>query len=46
MTTPEPRSAIYILANMMGAAFTVSSALMMLIVCKMVNLSINYGNAT
>ncbi|MUG92886.1 PAS domain S-box protein [Scytonema sp. UIC 10036] len=46
MTAPEPRSAMYILANIMGAAYTVSSELMMLIACKMVNLSINYGNAT
>uniref|UniRef100_UPI00145FA730 PAS domain S-box protein n=1 Tax=Brasilonema sp. UFV-L1 TaxID=2234130 RepID=UPI00145FA730 len=46
MTAPEPLAAMYILANIMGAAFTVSSALMMLIACKMVNLSINYGNAT
>ncbi|YAF99109.1 MAG: PAS domain S-box protein (plasmid) [Nodularia sp. CChRGM 3473] len=46
MTAPEPLAAMYILANIMGAAYTVSSELMMLIACKMVNLSINYGNAT
>ncbi|MCC5653487.1 PAS domain S-box protein [Nostoc sp. XA013] len=46
MTAPEPLAAMYILANIMGVAYTVSSELMMLIACKMVNLSINYGNAT
>jgi PAS domain S-box-containing protein len=46
MTAPELLAAMYILANIMGAAYTVSSELMMLIACKMVNLSINYGNAT
>jgi predicted ATPase len=46
MTAPEPRSAICILANIVAAADMVSPALMVLITCKMVNLSINYGNAT
>ncbi|KYC40767.1 hypothetical protein WA1_24340 [Scytonema hofmannii PCC 7110] len=46
MTAPEPLAAIYILANISGAAFIVSPALLILIVCKRVNLSINYGNAT
>ncbi|MBW4567376.1 MAG: PAS domain S-box protein [Tolypothrix carrinoi HA7290-LM1] len=46
MTAPEPRSAIYILANIVAAANMVSPALMILIVCKMVNLSLDYGNAT
>nr|WP_199317134.1 hypothetical protein [Chroococcidiopsis sp. [FACHB-1243]] len=46
MTAPEPLAAIYILANIVAAAFFVSPALMILIACKMVNLSINYGNAT
>ena len=46
MTASEPLAAMYILANILGAAYTVSSELMMLIACKMVNLSINYGNAT
>jgi PAS domain S-box-containing protein len=45
MTAPKPLAAIYILANIVGAAFMGSPALMILIVCKMVNLSINYGNA-
>lgn len=46
MTTPEPLAAIYILTNIVAAAFMVSPALMILITCKMVNLSIDYGNAT
>ncbi|MEP1077750.1 PAS domain S-box protein [Leptolyngbya sp. PL-A3] len=46
MTAPEPLAAMYILVNIVVAANMVSSALMILIVCKMVNLSINYGNAT
>ena len=46
MTAPEPLAAIYILTNIAIAANIVSTALMILIVCKMVNLSINYGNAT
>ncbi|HEY9846737.1 MAG TPA: AAA family ATPase, partial [Candidatus Caenarcaniphilales bacterium] len=45
MTEPVPLAAIYILANTVGAAFMVSPALMVLIVCKMVNLSIAHGNA-
>ncbi|HEY9604880.1 MAG TPA: AAA family ATPase [Allocoleopsis sp.] len=46
MTAPEPLAAIYILSSVVAAAFMVSPTLMVLIVCKMVNLSINYGNAT
>ena len=46
MTAPEPLAAIYILANIVVTSATVSPALMILIVCKMVNLSIEYGNAT
>lgn len=46
MTAPEPLAAIYILTNIVAAAFMVSPALMILIACKMVNLSIDYGNAT
>ncbi|MBE9106290.1 serine/threonine-protein kinase PknK, partial [Nostoc cf. edaphicum LEGE 07299] len=46
MTAPEPLAAMYILVNIVVAANMVSPALMILIVCKMVNLSINYGNAT
>ncbi|MGL4622421.1 MAG: AAA family ATPase [Chroococcidiopsis sp.] len=46
MTAPEPRSAMYILANMGAAAFIMSPALMILIVCKTVNLSLDYGNTT
>jgi predicted ATPase len=44
MTAPEPLAAMSILADMAAAAFVASPALMVLIVCKMVNLSINYGN--
>ncbi len=46
MTAPEPLAAMYILANITGAACMVSPALLILIECKMVNLSIDYGNAT
>jgi PAS domain S-box-containing protein len=46
MTEPVPLAAIYILASIVGAAFMVSPALMVLVVCKMVNLSIDNGNAT
>ncbi|MBW4685483.1 MAG: PAS domain S-box protein [Komarekiella atlantica HA4396-MV6] len=46
MTAPEPLAAMSILANISGAAFIVSPALLILIVCKRVNLSLDYGNAT
>ncbi|MBG1245115.1 AAA family ATPase [Nostoc sp. NZL] len=46
MTAPEPLAAISILSSVVAAAFMVSPNLMALIVCKMVNLSIKYGNAT
>ncbi|MDV2994905.1 MAG: Serine/threonine-protein kinase PknD [Chroococcidiopsis sp. SAG 2025] len=46
MTAPEPLAAMYILANIAGAAFIMSPALLILTVCKRVNLSIEYGNAT
>ncbi|QHG20357.1 AAA family ATPase [Nostoc sp. ATCC 53789] len=45
MIEPVPLAAIYILVSTVGAAFNVSPALMVLIVCKMVNLSIANGNA-
>ncbi len=45
MTEAVPLAAIYILVSTLGAAFNVSPALMVLIVCKMVNLSIAHGNA-
>ncbi|RCJ27451.1 serine/threonine protein kinase [Nostoc sp. ATCC 43529] len=45
MTAPEPLAAMSILANIGAAAFIVSPALVILITCKAVNLSINYGNA-
>ncbi|KAB8318675.1 PAS domain S-box protein [Tolypothrix campylonemoides VB511288] len=46
MTAPEPLAAIYILTNIVAAANMVSPALLILIVCRMVNLSLDYGNAT
>ncbi|MFN6449320.1 MAG: PAS domain S-box protein, partial [Nostoc sp. DedSLP05] len=46
MTAPEPLAAMYIMANVAATAHMMSPALMILIVCKMVNLSISYGNAT
>ncbi|MEH2076506.1 MAG: AAA family ATPase [Nostoc sp.] len=46
MTAPEPLAAMYILANLGSPAYIMSPALLILIVCKMVNLSISYGNAT
>ncbi|MCC3422411.1 MAG: AAA family ATPase [Microcoleus sp. PH2017_29_MFU_D_A] len=45
MTAPEPLAAIYILANIGAVAFIVSPALQILIACRMVNLSLDYGNA-
>ncbi|NEU78086.1 PAS domain S-box protein [Nostoc sp. UIC 10630] len=45
MTAPEPLAAIYILANIGAAAFIRSPALFMLTTGKMVNLSLDYGNA-
>jgi predicted ATPase/signal transduction histidine kinase/GAF domain-containing protein/tRNA A-37 threonylcarbamoyl transferase component Bud32 len=46
MTEPVPLAAIHILVSTIGAAFNVTPALMVLIVCKMVNLSIAHGNAS
>jgi predicted ATPase/signal transduction histidine kinase/GAF domain-containing protein/tRNA A-37 threonylcarbamoyl transferase component Bud32 len=45
MTEPVPLAVIYILASIVGTAFVVAPALMVLIVCKMVNVLIAYGNA-
>ncbi|GAP99914.1 AAA family ATPase [Leptolyngbya sp. NIES-2104] len=45
MTAPRPLAAIYILGSIISTAFFVSPALTILITCKMVNLSISYGNA-
>lgn len=45
MTEPVPLAAMYILVSTVGAAFNTSPPLMVLIVCKMVNLSIAHGNA-
>ncbi|MBD2536980.1 GAF domain-containing protein, partial [Nostoc flagelliforme FACHB-838] len=46
IAAPEPLAAISILSNMVSAAFITLPALWILIVCKRVNLSINYGNTT
>jgi predicted ATPase len=46
MTATELLAAMSILSNIVSTAFMVSPALMILMVCKMVNLSIDYGNAT
>jgi PAS domain S-box-containing protein len=45
MTESVPLAAIYILVSTVGAAFNVTPALMVLMVCQMVNLSISHGNA-
>ncbi|MEP0891646.1 AAA family ATPase [Leptolyngbya sp. PL-A3] len=45
MSGPEPLAAIHILASIVASAFMVSPALLILIVCRMVNLSLSYGNA-
>ncbi|MBD2463559.1 AAA family ATPase [Oscillatoria sp. FACHB-1407] len=45
MTEPLPLAAIYTLVSTVGSAFNVKPALMVLIVCKMVDLSIAHGNA-
>ncbi|MBW4528660.1 MAG: PAS domain S-box protein [Phormidium tanganyikae FI6-MK23] len=45
IAAPEPLAAMSILASMRSAAFITLPALFMLITCKAVNLSINYGNA-
>nr|WP_206755705.1 AAA family ATPase [Leptolyngbya sp. FACHB-671] len=44
IAAPEPLAAITILANIGSAAFITLPALWILIICKTVNLSINYGN--
>ncbi|MBW4594472.1 MAG: AAA family ATPase [Brasilonema angustatum HA4187-MV1] len=46
MTALEPLAAMNILTNIAVTASMVSPAVMILIVCKMVDLSLNYGNAT
>ncbi|MDZ7950748.1 AAA family ATPase [Nostoc sp. DedQUE09] len=45
MTEPVPLAAIYILVGIYSSAFISAPALMVLIICKIVNLSIAYGNA-
>ncbi len=44
IAAPEPLAAITILSNIGSAAFITLPALWILIICKTVNLSINYGN--
>ncbi|HIK15353.1 MAG TPA: PAS domain S-box protein [Leptolyngbyaceae cyanobacterium M33_DOE_097] len=44
IAVPEPLAAITILSNIGSAAFITLPALWILIICKTVNLSINYGN--
>jgi len=44
MVAPEPLAAIYILGMCVYCIFCVTA--LMLITCRMVNLSINHGNAT
>jgi len=46
MTKPEPLAALYILSSIAPAAYVAAPTVMLLIVCKMVNLSLKYGNAT
>ena len=46
MTEPEPQAALYILLSISSAAYIAAPTLMLLIVLSMVNLSIQYGNAT
>ncbi|MBD2465550.1 AAA family ATPase [Oscillatoria sp. FACHB-1407] len=45
MTEPVPLAAVYILAGIYTPAFISTPALMVLIICKIVNLSIAHGNA-
>ncbi|MBD2078203.1 AAA family ATPase, partial [Phormidium sp. FACHB-592] len=45
MTAPVPLAAVYILAGIYTPAFISTPALMVLIICKIVNLSIAHGNA-
>ncbi|MDV2997481.1 MAG: Serine/threonine-protein kinase PknD [Chroococcidiopsis sp. SAG 2025] len=45
MTEPVPLAAIYILVGIYSPAFISAPALMVLIICKIVNLSIAHGNA-
>jgi PAS domain S-box-containing protein len=45
MTEPVPLAAIYILVGIYSSAFISAPALMVLIICKIVNLSIAHGNA-
>ena len=46
MTEPEPLAVMYILSSIAPAAYVAVPTVMLLIACKMVNLSLKYGNAT
>ncbi|MCW6053588.1 AAA family ATPase [Lyngbya sp. CCAP 1446/10] len=46
MTESEPLAAMYILSSIAPAAYVAAPTVLLLIVCKMVNLSLKYGNAT
>ncbi|MBF2063739.1 MAG: AAA family ATPase [Calothrix sp. C42_A2020_038] len=45
MIAPQPRAAIQILSSVAPVAYITMPTLYPLVVCKMVNLSLNYGNA-
>jgi PAS domain S-box-containing protein len=44
MTAPEKLAAMQILASLIGATFQTAPALLLLIICEQVNLSVQYGN--
>ncbi|WP_293132705.1 AAA family ATPase [Microcoleus sp. bin38.metabat.b11b12b14.051] len=46
MTEPEPLAVMYILSSIAPAAYVAVPTVMLLIGCKMVNLSLKYGKAT
>jgi predicted ATPase/GAF domain-containing protein len=46
MVKPEPQAAMRILSSLFAPAYQVAPALLPLIACEMVNLSIKYGNTT
>ncbi|MEG4801839.1 AAA family ATPase [Microcoleus sp. ARI1-B5] len=46
MTEPEPLAAMYIISSIAPAAYVAAPTVLLLITCKMVNLSLKYGNAT
>ncbi len=46
MREPEPLAATYILSSIAAAAYMATPGLMVLIICELVNLSLQYGNTT